>query len=116
MIYLFESKIPENKSIYFSLCSIYGINKNRSVFICKQLGFSLNLKLKFLSISKIDKLIKAIESSSFIISNDLKRVKLLNNQRLLTIKSYRGLRKKKGFPVRGQRTHTNARTAKKQYK
>jgi len=113
MIYLFESKLPEFKSIYFALSYIYGIGKTRSFLICKKLGFSSNLKVKNLSSQQINNILKLIESLNFILANDLKRVNLLVKQKLISIKSYRGLRKKKGFPVRGQRTHTNAKTAKK---
>ena len=113
MVYLFESKLPETKSIYFGLKYVYGIGKSKSFLICKKLGFSLNLKVKYLSASQVNQISKLVESLSFVIANDLKRLQLLNKQRLVSIKSYRGLRKKKGFPVRGQRTHTNAKTAKK---
>ena len=112
MIYLFEAKIPENKSIFFGLTHIYGISKSKSFLICKKLGFTLNLKVKNLSSGQLSKIVEIIEVMSFLIANDLKRFILLNKQRLLDIKSYRGLRQKKGFPVRGQRTHTNARVAK----
>lgn len=113
MIYLFESKLPENKSIYFALKNVYGIGRSRSFLICKKLGFSNNLKVKNLSVEQVNQIIKLIESLNFSLANDLKRLKLLAKQRLISIKSYRGLRRKKGFPVRGQRTHTNARTAKR---
>jgi len=113
MVYLFESKLPEIKSVYFGLNRIYGIGKSRSFLICKKLGFALNLKIKNLSVSQVNQISKLVESLDFIIANDLKRLNLLNKKRLITIKSYRGLRRKKGFPVRGQRTHTNAKTAKK---
>jgi small subunit ribosomal protein S13 len=113
MIYLFESKLPENKSIYLALKNVYGIGKSRSFLICKKLGFSYNLKVKNLSIEQVNQIIKLTESLNFSLANDLKRLKLLTKQRLISIKSYRGLRRKKGFPVRGQRTHTNARTAKR---
>lgn len=113
MVYLFESKLPDNKSVCFGLMSIYGMGKYRSFLICKKVGLSLNLKIKDLSTSQIHLISRVIESSGYILANDLKRLILLAKQRLISIKSYRGLRRKKGFPVRGQRTHTNARTAKK---
>lgn len=113
MIYLLESKLPETKSIYFALKNVYGIGKNRSFLICKKLGFSFNIKVKNLSSSQINQILKLIEFSNFILANDLRRINLLAKQKLVAIKSYRGLRKKKGFPVRGQRTHTNAKTAKR---
>jgi small subunit ribosomal protein S13 len=113
MIYLFESKLPETKSVYFGLSYVYGIGRSRSFLICKKLGFAFNFKIKNLSTSQIYQISKLMDSLSFIIANDLKRSSLLSKQRLILIKSYRGLRKKQGFPVRGQRTHTNAKTAKR---
>ena len=113
MIYLFESKLPENKSIYFGLTRIFGISKNSSFLICKKLGFLLNFKVKNLSKNQISEISKIIESMPFLIANDLKRYNLVNKQKLISIRSYKGLRRKKGFPIRGQRTHTNARTARK---
>ena len=113
MIYLFESKLPETKSVYFALRYIYGIGKSKSIFICKKLGFSYNLKIKNLSENQVNKVAKLVEFLNFVVANDLKRLNLLALQKLVYIKSYRGLRRKKGFPVRGQRTHTNAKTAKR---
>jgi small subunit ribosomal protein S13 len=113
MIYLFESKLPENKSIYFALKYVYGIGKSRSFLICKKLGFSSNLKVKSLSDEQVNQVLKLVEILNFSLANDLKRLRLLNKQKLISIKSYRGLRRKRGFPVRGQRTHTNAKTAKR---
>lgn len=113
MTYLLESKLPENKSIFFALRYIFGIGKSRSVTICKKLGFAPNLKVKDLSNEQVMKISKISESLNFLLANDLRRIKLLAIQRLVSIRSYRGLRRKKGFPVRGQRTHTNARTARR---
>lgn len=112
-MYIFESEIPENKSIYISLTSIYGIGKHKSKFLCKILGLSLNFKSKNLSKEQINKLIKTIEILNFNVASDLKKIKSLIFKKLILIKSYRGLRRFKGLPVRGQRTHTNAKTAKK---
>lgn len=113
MIYLLESKVPDRKSVYFSLTYVYGISYNKSDFICKKLGLSLNFKTENLSSRQILKISRLVESLSFVIANDLKRIIMLNKQKLIFIKSYRGLRRKYGFPIRGQRTHTNAKTAKK---
>lgn len=111
MIYLFESEIHENKSIFFSLNYIYGLGKYTSFLVCKKLGFSKNLKIKSLSKEQINKLIKVIASSNLLLATELKKSNLLTAKKLVSIKSYRGLRKNQGLPVRGQRTHTNARTA-----
>ena len=112
-MYFFESKLPENTSVYFSLNYIYGIGKSRAFLICKKLGFALNFKTKDLSSAQTFQILKLIETSNYVLASDLKRLNLLNKQKLISIKSYRGLRRKKGLPVRGQRTHTNAKTAKK---
>jgi small subunit ribosomal protein S13 len=113
MIYLFESELPENKSVYFALTHIYGIGKANSFLICRKLGFSANLKVKNLSKDQIIKLIKTIETLNIELASDLKKKESLIIKTLVSIRSYRGLRKKQGLPVRGQRTHTNAKTARK---
>jgi small subunit ribosomal protein S13 len=113
MIYLFESEISENKQIFISLMQIYGINWFTAIFICKKLGFSKNLKIKDLSKEQISKMVKTIELLKINLASDLKKINLLNSKNLISIKSYRGLRRTQGLPVRGQRTHTNSKTAKK---
>lgn len=113
MIYLLETKLQDNKSIFFALKNIYGIGKSSAFKLCKKLGFSENLKVKSLSEEQIKKLLKLVENSDMLITSDLKKVKNLILKNLVFIKSYRGLRKIKGLPVRGQRTHTNGRTSRK---
>jgi len=113
MVYLLESKIPETKSVFFALTHVYGIGKSTSVLICKKLGFSLNLKIKDLSKEQINNLLKVVELLNMEFASDLKKLKLLVVKKLVSIKSYRGLRRTQGLPVRGQRTHTNARTSRK---
>lgn len=113
MVYLFESELPENKPVFLSLTYIYGFGKSSSEFVCRKLGFSKNLKLKNLSKKQINKLIKTIESLNKELASDLKKSKKFALKRLVSIKSYKGLRKIKGLPIRGQRTHTNAKTSKK---
>ena len=113
MVYIFESELPKNKSILFAITSVFGIGKSNSIMFCKKLGFSKNLKVKNLSREQIIKLIKTIELSDLIISSDLKKLKALNAKKLISIKSYKGFRRKQGLPARGQRTHTNARTSRK---
>lgn len=113
MVYFFESKLPENKSIHFALKYVFGIGKKQSVLICQKLGFSSNLKVKSLSEDQISQTVKVIDSLNLLLANDLKKFKLLVLKKLILIKSYRGLRRKKGLPIRGQRTHTNAKTSRK---
>ena len=113
MVYLFESELSENKSIFFALTHIFGIGRSNSLLICKKLGFSKNFKIKNLSKEQISKLVTIIEISNLTLIGDLKKLKSLKIKKLLSIKSYKGLRLRQGLPVRGQRTHTNAKTARK---
>jgi len=113
MIYIFETKLIENKSLLFALNKIYGLGVSNSQKICKKLGISVNFKVKDLTEKQIFKLTNLIESSNFNVASNLKKKKLLVFKKLANIKSYRGLRKIEGLPVRGQRTHTNSKTSKK---
>jgi small subunit ribosomal protein S13 len=112
-MYLLETELIKDKSIFLALKNVYGIGKSKSYFFCKRLGFSFSLKVNDLSDEQITKLLKLIETSNVILTSDLKKIKQLVIKNLVTIKSYRGLRQIKGFPVRGQRTHTNGKTAKR---
>lgn len=113
MLYLFESELQKNKSLSFALCNIYGLGKATTVFICKKVGFSKNLSVRDLSKDQVIKLTKTIESLDLVISSDLLKLRSLALKKLVAIKSYRGLRRYQGLPVRGQRTHTNGSTAHK---
>jgi small subunit ribosomal protein S13 len=115
MLYIFESTLPEKKSVFFALTHVYGINYSISLLICKKLGFSQNFKVKELSSEQIENLIKITELMNLKIGVELKKRKQLRNKTLVTIKSYRGFRKSQGLPARGQRTHTNARSCRKKF-
>lgn len=113
MIYIFETEILKNKSLQFSLQKIYGIGKKQSSLLCKQLGFSKNFKTSDLSKDQIFRLIKRIENSNLILTSELKKLQISLFRNSVEIKSYKGLRRLKGLPVRGQRTHTNSKTSKR---
>lgn len=113
MAYIFETELRENNSIYYSLTNIFGIGKSQSFLICKKLGFLQNSKLAMLTSDQILKLIKVIENSNILINNDLRKSKIILVNKLIQIKAYKGIRRLRGLPVRGQRTHTNATTASK---
>ena len=113
MLYKFETELLNNKFVFFALLSIYGIGKYHSFFVCKKVGFAGNLKIKNLTKKQITKLVKTIESLNILLASDLKKFKFLAIKKLIDINSYKGLRKKQKLPVRGQRTHTNARTVRK---
>jgi small subunit ribosomal protein S13 len=113
MVYILETELLENKSIYFSLTKVFGIGQFQSLLICKKLGLSYNCKLSKLTTDQIVKLIKYIENSNLLINSNLKKSKIMVAKKLVQIKAYKGIRKLRGLPVRGQRTHTNAKTASK---
>lgn len=113
MLYLLETNLPENKSVFFALTRVYGIGKNTAFKICKKLGFSINLKIKDLTQEQIVEIVNTIDSLDLILNNELKKLRSLALKNLIDIKSYKGLRRVRGLPVRGQRTHTNAKSARK---
>ena len=113
MIYILETDISAEKSIYVSLRKIYGLGKYKVIVLCKIIGLSPNMKTKKLSPKKLKKLIKVVNSLNITITSELKKQLSLNLKNLIEIKCYRGLRKLRGLPVRGQRTHTNAKNSKK---
>ncbi|QJC36135.1 30S ribosomal protein S13 [Enterobacteriaceae endosymbiont of Donacia cincticornis] len=114
MIRIAGVNIPDNKRIIIALKNIYGIGTSNAIYICKITNISQNIKINNLTKEKIDLLRNAI--SKFKIEGDLRRSINLNIKRLVDLGCYRGLRHKKGLPVRGQRTKTNARTRKKIHK
>jgi small subunit ribosomal protein S13 len=111
MIYIYETELSNVKTIQFSLQKIYGLGKYQANVICKKLGFAKNLKTFNLTNDQIVKLIKTIENSNLKITGELKKLQVFTLKNLIDIKSYKGLRRIKGLPVRGQRTHTNAKTS-----
>ena len=113
MLYLLETNLPENKSVLFALTYIYGIGNSTAFRISKKLGFSTNLKIKDLTQDQTLEILQTIDSMDLVLNNELKKLKSLSLKNLIQIKSYRGLRRVRGLPVRGQRTHTNAKSARK---
>lgn len=113
MLYILETELLENKSVYLSLTKVFGIGRRHSSLICKKLGLAQNCKVSGLSPDQIIKLIKIIENSKLLINMNLRKSKIMLAKKLVQIKSYKGIRKLRGLPVRGQRTHTNAKTCSK---
>ena len=113
MVYILETELLENKPIFFYLTRIYGIGHFQSFSICKKLGLSNNCKLSTLKPDQIIKLVKSIENSNLSINSSLRKSKIMLAKNLIQIKAYRGIRRLRGLPVRGQRTHTNTKTASK---
>lgn len=115
-MFLFDANIIENKKIKIALQAIYGLGKKNSIKIIKKCGFAPNLTIKFLNNFQLTKIIKIINSLNILLGNELKKNYLFKFKQLLKIKLLKSLRTNLGLPVRGQRTHTNAKTAKKQQK
>jgi small subunit ribosomal protein S13 len=116
IFYLSETELPKDKSIFFALNSVYGIGTTTSQMVCKKLGLSANLKVKDLDDEHYIALENIFKSLNLTLSSDLKKIEKISLKKLVSIKSYRGLRKIKGLPIRGQRTRSNAKTARKNFK
>jgi len=103
--------IPPQKRVQIGLTYIYGIGKSRATEILNKAQVSLDKKVKDLTDEEINR-IRAIIENEGEVEGDLRKRVQLDIKRLMDIGCYRGLRHRKGLPVRGQRTHTNARTRK----
>ena len=103
--------IPTNKRVVIALRYIHGIGPVNAVEICKKVGIAENRRVNQLSEAEVIQ-IREIIDREFIVEGDLRREVSMNIKRLTDLGCYRGLRHRKGLPVRGQRTHTNARTRK----
>ncbi len=103
--------IPTNKRVHIALRYIHGIGPVNAVEICKKVGIAENRRVNQLSEAEVIQ-IREIIDREFIVEGDLRREVSMNIKRLTDLGCYRGLRHRKGLPVRGQRTHTNARTRK----
>jgi small subunit ribosomal protein S13 len=103
--------LPRRKAIVFALPYIFGIGQATAREICKKAKIDVNKKVDELSEAEIKSIREVIEGN-FKVEGDLKREVQQNIKRLMDLGSYRGLRHRKGLPVHGQRTHTNARTRK----
>jgi small subunit ribosomal protein S13 len=103
--------IPTNKRVLISLRYIYGIGPQKAQDICTKLGIPEDRRVNQLSDDEILKIRELIDRD-YRVEGDLRRELAMNIKRLMDLGCYRGLRHRRGLPVRGQRTHTNARTRK----
>ena len=103
--------VPAGKRVDIALRYIYGIGPVNSLDIVKKAKLDPNAKMKDLTEAQLDT-IREILSKEYVVEGDLRKVVTQNIKRLIDIGSWRGLRHKRGMPVRGQRTRTNARTRK----
>ena len=102
--------IPDNKHAAISLTYIFGIGRTTAKHLCDATGVSPTVKVQDLTEEELDKLRSEITKLS--VEGDLRRSVQLNIKRLLDLGCYRGIRHRRGLPLRGQRTKTNARTRK----
>ncbi len=103
--------IPTGKLVVIGLTYIYGIGRKKAEEICEKVGIPAHKRVSDLTDDETLKIRELIDSS-YHVEGDLRREVSLNIKRLTDLGCYRGLRHRKGLPVRGQRTHTNARTRK----
>jgi small subunit ribosomal protein S13 len=103
--------IPTNKRVIIALTYIHGIGRTTAVQIADKLGIAHSARVQDLSDEEVLRIRETIDSD-FTVEGDLRRGTAMNIKRLMDLRAYRGLRHRSGLPVRGQRTHTNARTRK----
>ncbi len=102
--------IPATQHAAIALTAIYGIGQSRAKQICQAAGVNPSVPVRELTEPQIEAL--RVGVSRFIVEGDLRREVAMNIKRLMDLGTYRGLRHRRGLPVRGQRTRTNARTRK----
>lgn len=103
--------LPRQKRVEFALTYIYGIGEARSRKILGQAGIDPSVRVKDLSEEEVSRIARTIDAEGNV-EGDLRKEVAMNVKRLMEIGSYRGTRHRRNLPVRGQRTHTNARTRK----
>ncbi len=111
MARIFGVDLPREKRVEIGLTFIYGIGRTTASKLCAQTGVDPSTRVKDLTEDEVTRLRDAIDGN-IMVEGDLRREQSQNIKRLMEIGCYRGLRHRKGLPVRGQRTHTNARTRK----
>jgi len=103
--------IPTGKRVVVALSYIHGIGRTSAQKICEAVGIPLERRVNELGDAELSQ-VRDIIDQEFVVEGDLRRERAMNVKRLMDLGCYRGLRHRRGLPVRGQRTHTNARTRK----
>ena len=103
--------IPTNKRVEIALTYIFGIGRVKALEICKTVGLPRERRVNELAEAEVMQIREAIDNS-YVVEGDLRRSTAMNIKRMMDMGCYRGVRHRRGLPVRGQRTHTNARTRK----
>ena len=104
--------LPREKRVEIGLPYIYGIGRTTATKICNECNINVDTRVKDLTEDEVDAIRKYIDNAQLMVEGDLRRERNMNVKRLMDIGCNRCLRHRKGLPVRGQRTHTNARTRK----
>ena len=102
--------IPVHKHTVIALTSIYGVGRSTAKLICQNTGVDPATKVKDLTEAQVDELRNSV--AKYAVEGDLRRQVSMNIKRLMDLGCYRGIRHRRGLPLRGQRTRTNARTRK----
>jgi len=105
------TNLPTNKRVVIALRYIFGIGPTNAVEICERVGIDAKRRVNQLTEDEIIRIRDTIDRD-YTVEGDLRREQAMNIKRLMDLGCYKGLRHRKGLPVRGQRTHTNARTRK----
>ena len=105
-------ELPGNKRVEIALTAIYGVGVRKSRVILNRAGVDLSIRAKELTEDQVSKIVGAMNDEEVLVEGELRRRVSLNIKRLQDLGCYRGLRHRKGLPLRGQRTKTNARTRK----
>ncbi len=103
--------IPTNKRVEIALTYIFGIGRTKALEICQKVGLPRERRVNELAEAEVIQIREAIDAG-YVVEGDLRRSTAMNIKRMMDMGCYRGVRHRRGLPVRGQRTHTNARTRK----
>ena len=103
--------IPTQKRVEIALTYIYGIGRTKAKELCEKSGIPAERRVHEMTDDEVTRIREAIDQD-YIVEGDLRRETSMNIKRLMDLGCYRGLRHRRGLPVHGQRTHTNARTRK----
>lgn len=113
MLFISGARLVADKQVRIALTKMIGIGLKKAIQVCYRLGISGNIKIKELTKYQIDQIEQMI-GQDHVVHWEWKRGKRADIERLIYISCYRGIRHQDGLPLRGQRTHTNARTCRKQ--
>lgn len=113
MLFISGARLVADKQVRIALTKMIGIGLKKAIQVCYRLGISGNIKIKELTKYQIDQIEQMI-GQDHVVHWEWKRGKRADIERLISISCYRGIRHQDGLPLRGQRTHTNARTCRKQ--